>query len=204
MDVVEHNQKHVCPQCQAVTYCDDCALCMNCGFAAPDVILAQPPAPAPKQRCPECGEASAHGRQCSITLASLLAPVEPLMWVEGKHRDPKTGQPVWTWTSEPVNGVSATIHEETSWQKEITKDGPAAEWTERTVYKYVRPDEAGRREEISRNHKSLEEAQGDAAQRVRSLVRLTGGDNPTRVRHETGVSGGEQIQPPNMPTEFIN
>lgn len=65
---VSHSQGHPCPRCAAPAFCDDCAFCKACGFAAPDVAIVQPPPPAPKRRCRECGGASAHTRTCSVTL----------------------------------------------------------------------------------------------------------------------------------------
>ena len=57
-----------CPRCARLAFCDDCGLCLACGFAAPDVDLPSPPPPLPKARCPECNRASAHGRACSVTV----------------------------------------------------------------------------------------------------------------------------------------
>lgn len=60
-----------CPQCGLIAYCEQCAFCKVCRFAAPEV-LPQPSPPLPRIPCRECKETTTHAIHCSVT-QKLLA-----------------------------------------------------------------------------------------------------------------------------------
>lgn len=71
----QHDRSNPCPRCRQPAYCDDCASCDSCRFAAPWANDFDPwgacrhasKAPPAATRCGHCGGVPIHTRFCSAT-----------------------------------------------------------------------------------------------------------------------------------------